>query len=495
MNGTRCALDGCSFRYASDESADGVERGVHAIDHVSLQARAGEVVMLVGRSGCGKTTVTRLLNGLAPEYFRGSLHGEARVGGLHAGVAAVEDYATEVGSVFQNPKTQYFHANSTDELAFPCENAGMEPSEIRRRIRERLRAFDVEHLHDRNIVDCSGGQQQQLAVVAATMLDPGVLVLDEPTSNLDAEAMERLRNMVKRLKRDGIAIVIAEHRLAWVADLADRYVVFDAGRVVGEYTAEHFHALPESQRRAWGLRALELSGPRGQVERIAQRAEPSGEKPVIATRGLKVGYERRRLFGRTKRGFVREVGDVNLFAGQIVGLIGRNGAGKSTFVKTVCGLVEPVAGEILVDGRAAKPGRLSALCAMVMQDVNYQLFASSVREEMLLEAMQHVRTAEDAQRVRERADGILRQLGLLDFAERHPMTLSGGQKQRLAIGVALMGEKRVVVLDEPTSGLDRHHMLQVGALMRDLADRGVCVLVVTHDDELAAEVCDRIVRF
>ena len=490
MNGTRCALDGCSFRYASDESADGVERGVHAIDHVSLQARAGEVVMLVGRSGCGKTTVTRLLNGLAPEYFRGSLHGEARVGGLHAGVAAVEDYATEVGSVFQNPKTQYFHANSTDELAFPCENAGMEPSEIRRRIRERLRAFDVEHLHDRNIVDCSGGQQQQLAVVAAT-----VLVLDEPTSNLDAEAMERLRNMVKRLKRDGIAIVIAEHRLAWVADLADRYVVFDAGRVVGEYTAEQFHALPESQRRAWGLRALELSGPRGQVERIAQRAEPSGEKPVIATRGLKVGYERRRLFGRTKRGFVREVGDVNLFAGQIVGLIGRNGAGKSTFVKTVCGLVEPVAGEILVDGRAAKPGRLSALCAMVMQDVNYQLFASSVREEMLLEAMQHVRTAEDAQRVRERADGILRQLGLLDFAERHPMTLSGGQKQRLAIGVALMGEKRVVVLDEPTSGLDRHHMLQVGALMRDLADRGVCVLVVTHDDELAAEVCDRIVRF
>lgn len=172
MNGTRCALDGCSFRYASDESVDGVERGVHAIDHVSLQARAGEVVMLVGRSGCGKTTVTRLLNGLAPEHFRG-LHGEARVGGLHAGVAAVEDYATEVGSVFQNPKTQYFHANSTDELAFPCENAGMEPGEIRRRIRERLRAFDVEHLRDRNIADCSGGQQQQLAVVAATMLDPG----------------------------------------------------------------------------------------------------------------------------------------------------------------------------------------------------------------------------------------------------------------------------------------------------------------------------------
>lgn len=495
MNGTRCALDGCSFRYASDESADGVERGVHAIDHVSLHARAGEVVMLVGRSGCGKTTVTRLLNGLAPEHFRGSLQGEARVGGLQAGVAAVEDYATEVGSVFQNPKTQYFHANSTDELAFPCENAGMEPGEIRRRIRERLRAFDVEHLRDRNIVDCSGGQQQQLAVVAATMLDPGVLVLDEPTSNLDVEAMERLRNMVKRLKRDGIAIVIAEHRLAWVADLVDRYVVFDAGRVVGEYTAEQFQALPESQRRAWGLRALELSGPREQVERIAQRAEPSGEKPVIATRGLKVGYERRRLFGRTKRGFVREVGDVNLFAGQIVGLMGRNGAGKSTFVKTVCGLVEPVAGEILVDGSVAKPGRLSALCAIVMQDVNYQLFAPSVREEMMLEAMQHACTAEEAQRVRERADGILRQLGLLDFAERHPMTLSGGQKQRLAIGVALMGEKRVVVLDEPTSGLDRHHMLQVGTLMRDLADRGVCVLVVTHDDELAAEVCDRIVRF
>lgn len=176
--------------------------------------------------------------------------------------------------------------------------------------------------------------------------------------------------------------------------------------------------------------------------------------------------------------------------------MGRNGAGKSTFARTICGLRRPLGGVIELDGKAADGRALSRAAAMVMQDVHYQLFADSVRGEMMLDAL--AAGGADPERLRElrtRCDAILDELGLLEVADRHPMNLSGGQRQRLAIGAALMAHKRFVVLDEPTSGLDLHHMMQVGAQLRALADRGAAVIVVTHDDELAATWCDELVMF
>lgn len=492
-----CELSDCTFRYADAESGA-------ALRNATLRVRAGEVVVLTGRSGCGKTTVTRMLNGLAPEHFAGQLDGRARTADCIAGETSVNNYVTRVGSVFQNPKTQYFHANSSDELAFPCENVGMEPAQIRARISARLREFDIEHLRDRTIIQLSGGQQQQLAVAAATMLDPHVFVLDEPTGNLDVDAIERLRTMLMRLKRDGNTIVIAEHRLAWCAGLADRYVLFDSGQITGEYSAHEFAALPAQQLRDQGLRSRDLSEQQQRIERIiaqAESAETIGNPALLSTKNLVVGYGGRGLLAhithrRAKNAFAREVPDVDLRGGQIIGLMGCNGAGKSTFARTVCGLGKPLSGEILLDGKLAKPAKLANNAAMVMQDVNYQLFADSVREEVMLETeMSGGADAADMRSARERCDEILRELDLLEFADRHPMSLSGGQKQRLAIATALMARKQLVVLDEPTSGLDYTHMMQVGELLRRLADRGVCVLVITHDEELAAHFCDRILRF
>lgn len=169
--------------------------------------------------------------------------------------------------------------------------------------------------------------------------------------------------------------------------------------------------------------------------------------------------------------------------------MGHNGAGKSTFARTLCGLQAPLAGMVELGGEPASSSALSRAAALVIQDVHYQLFAESVRAEVMLET---VRAGGELAAAREQCDALLGELDLLDVADRHPMSLSGGQKQRLAIAVALMGKKRFVVLDEPTSGLDRAHMMQVGALLRELAGRGVAVLVITHDDELAAHWCDRI---
>ena len=516
-----------SFRYAQDGSLDGASAAVHtpavkpasapasaaataamtaptaappsapALHRVSLTVRPGEVVMLCGRSGCGKTTVTRVLNGLVPGFFAGDLTGRANVCGIPvagspAGSAdpaaalpsdeTINALVPLVGSVFQNPKTQYFNADTTSELAFPCENGGMEPDDIRRRVADVARRFGVGHLLDRSVFALSGGEKQRLAVAAAVMLGPRVVVMDEPTGNLDQAAMRDLHDMVAALRADGTTVIIAEHRLAWCADLVDRYVLVDDGMIVGDYTAAAFAAIPAEQLASWGLRPLDLAPCRAALARLPRVGDDSpavapATRPLIETRALSVGY---------RRAFTRMIPDMALHPGEIVALMGRNGVGKSTLVRTLCGLVRPRSGRILLHGAPAKPAALTRAGFLVMQDVNYQLFADGVREELLLGADES-----DAATVA-RADAILDALDLASFTDRHPMSLSGGQKQRLAIASALMCDKELLVFDEPTSGLDLHHMMQVGALLRRLAEEGKTVLVVTHDEELAAGWCDRV---
>ncbi|WP_420897349.1 ABC transporter ATP-binding protein [Bifidobacterium goeldii] len=511
------------FAYRQDAQGYGdADNAVHdqaaplALNHDNLTVHSGEIVMLCGQSGCGKTTATRLLNGLIPGFYHGALSGSRTVCGLDGDTADISEYVPLVGSVFQNPKTQYFNADVTAELAFACENMGWQSARIRDRVAEVAHRFGIEPLLGRRVFTLSGGQQQRLAVAAATMLSPQLMVMDEPTSNLDAVAMRELHDMVAQLKAAGVTIVIAEHRLAWCADLVDRYVLFADGAIVAEYTASEFRALSDERLRELGLRALDLEPYRQRVAELAATAHddtaesdrhsdiPKRSKinaqsqiPLIETHHLTVGYGRKHgQFGswfskRMQRGqrsaFSRTIPDLRLFPGQIVGLMGRNGAGKSTLVRTLCGLQKPLAGRILLHTEPARPSALTRAGFLVMQDVNYQLFSDSVREEVLL----GLDSADEA--TREQADEVLRDLDLLQFADRHPMSLSGGQKQRLAIASALMSGKELIILDEPTSGLDRRHMMQVGALLRTLADSGKAVLVVTHDDELAALWCDSIV--
>ena len=550
MTAVRAAVDhpvirlaDLSFRYARDDARDGepdtpdaapaptvisgstaaptrtaatASTASPALHRVSLTVSPGEVVMLCGRSGCGKTTVTRVLNGLVPGFFAGDLAGSAIVcdvpvvgtasdaghpapvsspaspspgpvgdapppAALHSD-EAINALVPLVGSVFQNPKTQYFNADTTSELAFPCENGGMEPAEIRRRVADVARRFGVGHLLDRSVFALSGGEKQRLAVAAAVVLGPRVVVMDEPTGNLDQAAMRDLHDMVAALRADGTTVVIAEHRLAWCTDLVDRYVLVDGGAIVGDYTAAEFTTLPADRLASWGLRPLDLTACRAALARLPRvggesPTATSTARPLVETRGLSVGY---------RRAFTRAIPDVALHPGEIVALMGRNGAGKSTLVRTLCGLLRPRSGSILLHGVPAKPAALTRAGFLVMQDVNYQLFADGVREELLLGADES-----DASTVA-CADAILDALDLTAFADRHPMSLSGGQKQRLAIASALMCDKELLIFDEPTSGLDLHHMMQVGALLRRLADDGKAVLVVTHDEELAAGWCDRV---
>lgn len=443
-----------------------------ALQDVTLHIQPGECVLLCSRSGCGKTTFSRLLNGLAPAFYPGTLTGTCTVGDLLAGSAAIEAYVPWVGSVFQNPKTQYFNVDTTAELAFPCENSGMPPAEIRQRVQEVVAQFQLQNLMDRSVFRLSGGEKQRVAFAAACMLKPKLLVLDEPTSNLDADAIVQLHDMIALMKQAGVTIVLAEHRLAWVRDVVDRYFFFEDGHLTAEWSKPQFAALPEETIRQAGLRARELAPYRERLHEKAAFAPPG--PPVLELNALTLGYEKKKP--------LRTLPDLAFAKGEIVGLMGRNGFGKSTLARALCGLLKPLGGQIVWDGTPASTKDCLHRSFLVMQDVNYQLFRDSVREEILLGAAHP-----------EQCDAVMQALGLAQLADRHPMSLSGGQKQRVVVAAAMLSDKPLILLDEPTSGLDRGSMEQVGRLLQQLKQQGKTILVITHDEELAADWCDRVI--
>ncbi|RLP09726.1 ABC transporter ATP-binding protein [Propionibacterium australiense] len=458
------------FSYARHDEQQAAGTGVHDI---TLTVRPGEVLVLCGRSGCGKTTLTRLANGLAPSFFRGTPSGRVLLDGQDAAQLASWQIAERVGSVFQNPDAQFFTTDSTSEIAFCMESAGWPAERLRARTDEVIDELGLRELAGRSLFGLSGSQVQRIVFASAWAMRPGNLVLDEPTGNLDPGAVRELRDCVAVAKAAGCAVMVAEHRLSWLAGLADRYCVLSDGRIGRVLDADEFTALSDADVAALGLRARSADGIRPAPPPPGRGDGP--DPPWLEATGLSV----RRGGQQVLTGV-----DVRLRPGEVVAVTGANGAGKTTLGRTLCGLVGAGAGRVLVDGGRVSRRGLSRRAAMVFQHVEHQLFAETVDAEVTfgLARPQDVDVA-----------GLLGELDLAGLGPRHPATLSGGQKQRLAVATAVAGDKRLVVLDEPTSGLDREAMLRVAALLRRLA-AGRVVLVITHDLELIAAACDRLVH-
>ncbi len=444
----------------------------NALQDVLLEIKQGECILLCGGSGCGKTTLTRLFNGLIPNFFSGELQGECDIDTL-SNTSKIEEFVPLVGSVFQNPKTQYFNSNTTDELAFSSENMGISPKEIQQRIKEVSNKLHIEQYLDKNLFYLSGGEKQKIAFAAACMLKPKILVLDEPTSNLDDHAIQELREMIEIVKKQGVTVVIAEHRIAWIMDLVDHFYLFSKGEMIHAYTNEEFQKLNDVEIEALGLRTRNLQKYEKMLKEKNHQKEV--EHPYIELKDLEIGYNAKQV--------VKKLPEIQFARGEIIGLMGHNGVGKSTLAKTVSGLLKQLHGDILMDGKVVSSKERIKNTFLVMQDVNYQLFSDSVKEEIQLGAS----SLEDYEE-------IVQTLGLKELEDRHPMSLSGGQKQRVVIASAMLSKKPLVILDEPTSGLDQKNMNHVGELLQKLKKQNKTVMVITHDIELASLWCDRIIN-
>lgn len=457
-------IDHISFSYGEENENTG---GVRDID---LNIEDGQFVVLCGESGCGKTTITRLINGLIPHYYEGQMAGEVWVNGEKVSEQPLYDTAAVVGSVFQNPRSQFFNVDTTSEITFGCENLGQPEKDIRERFAKTVRDFRLEKLMDRNIFHLSGGEKQKIACAGVSIMEPDVLVMDEPSSNLDAASILDLRKILAFWKSQGKTIIVSEHRLYYLRGLADRFIYLAEGQVSRDYSAAEFEQLTEQQRSNMGLRTFAL-------ERLLPPVLPQQEKTALALHNFRFAYK--------NEPETLHIMDCEIPTNRIVGIIGNNGAGKSTFSRCFCGL-EKRCGEIVWNGRKYRPKDRLSTCYMVMQEVNHQLFTESVLDEVLISM------EEENQ---ERAEEILNRLDLLAFKDRHPMSLSGGQKQRVAIASAIASKRSILFFDEPTSGLDYKHMKEVANVLRQVRDTGITVYVITHDLELILDCCTVIVHF
>ena len=468
MSDTVISFQNVSFRYTNCES--------RSLSDVTLDIKKGECVLLCGASGCGKTTVTRLINGLIPHYYEGELSGGVNVCRMDIKCTPIETVSEQVGSIFQNPRSQFFCVDTESEIVFGCENMSLPEEEIRQRLERTIERFSLQDLQSRSIFELSGGEKQKIPCAGVHCMYPDIIVMDEPTSNLDLEAIAKLRGIISEWKADGKTIVIAEHRLDWLKGLCDRAILLKSGGISLDMTGDELFARSKPEMNAIGLRSS-----------IGLPDYLDSTCGFFGTDGKEIGgkvlhLENFRYSYRSKTAL--DIKSLDIPVGSVTAVVGHNGAGKSTFVKCLCGLQKRFKGTVTIDGKKYRSRQMLKICYMVMQDVNHQLFAETVLEEVML----GMETEDETQALE-----LLKKLGLYKLRDRHPMSLSGGQKQRAAIASAILAGKRILIFDEPTSGLDYNSMVQTADLIGSL-DKDITVLIVTHDMELIERCCTHILH-
>jgi len=470
-------FDNVSFSY---------KKGEESLSGINLKVNEGEVVLVCGPSGCGKSTLVRCVNGLIPHFYEGELKGKITVNDIDVSESTLRQLSKKVGTVFQNPRSQFFNVDTTSELAFGCENFGMSPEDIEERINHVVNKHDMSALMDRSIFKLSGGEKQKIACASIAVEPIEIIILDEPSANLDYKGICELQKMIEAWRDEGKTILIAEHRISYLFPYITRAVLMEKGSIKKEFTAEGIRNFSKEELHALGLRADEAKDPTKQldkskaviIKKTGNNAEESDhigdEEEYFVLKNMKFSYRGEK--------HVFDIPKIKIPKGEIIAIVGENGAGKSTFLRCLCGMERRCRARLNKDEKELNNRKRRQSIYMVMQDVNHQLFTDSVLEEVLIS--QDKEDMDEALR-------ILDSLDLKEFADRHPLSLSGGQKQRVAVASAIASGREIILFDEPTSGLDYYHMLQVSDILRSLQENGRTVIIVTHDTELIEKACTK----
>lgn len=460
-----------------------------ALEGVELGIEAAELLLLVGPSGGGKSTLLRTLNGLVPHFYGGTIHGRIRVCGLDPVRTPTRTMATRVGMVFQEPEAQAIADTVEEEVAFGLELHAVPYPELKRRVDAALDALGIGHLRRRRLATLSGGERQRVALAAVLAIQPEVVALDEPTSQLDPEGAEAFVELALDLHhRTGITMLIAEHRRERIQPVAHRVLHVDGGHAaaLSPREAGRIPGAPALARLALrlGIEPLPLTQEEmrralGGVPVALQQAEP-GTSPgdeLLAAECLAVSF-----------GAAQALVDVSFSVceGELVALLGRNGAGKSTLLRTLAGLEQPAAGGVRLRGRPAPSSvrERSTVAALLPQNPAHVLARRTLSEEL--------RASLSARGLRSLpVEQLAARWRLDDLLDRHPRDLSVGQQQRAALAVMLAHEPPVWLLDEPTRGADHETKLWLASVLREHAARGGAALIATHDVEFAARWATR----
>lgn len=488
MNQPIISLNNITYTYPS--------AGQPTLRNLSLNVEAGEFLLVTGVSGAGKSTLLRLFNGLVPHFYGGRLSGSVRVAGRDPIALGPGEMSDTVGLVFQDPEAQFVAEIVEDELAFALENAGLPMPLMRKRVEESLHALSIEHLRGRRVSTLSGGERQRVAIAAVLTLQPRVLVLDEPTSQLDPQSAEEVLDALVKLNTDlGLTIILSEHRLERVVQYADRilYIGMDGETQLGtprDILSTTPLVPPVTQvgkLLSWTPLPLTIKEGRRFVQEQPPVNAHYSFRPPASNPSSEAASLENAWFSYDGREVLRGL-SMNIRQGEITALMGRNGAGKTTILKLIVGLLKPGRGSVRTldnDTRHVSLDALSKLVGYVPQQPDVLLFADTVQAEIDFTRRTHGLPPDGAQ--------LMQTLGLTPYRMADPRDLSVGERQRVAIAAVLAGDPPLLVLDEPTRGLDYLQKTALTHILRALRDEGKTVILATHDVELAARLADRVI--
>lgn len=426
---------------------------------LKMSVKKGEIIVLTGLSGCGKTTLLRLLNGLIPSFYDGDLDGEIKILGKDITIYKKGELAKYIGNVFQNPKDQFFCDVVEDEIALVGENLGLDRDTLKEKVEKAIDLLGINHISKKSIFELSGGERQKVAIAGTLIYDTDIIFFDEPSSSLDYDSIRKFENILVKLKAIGKTIVIAEHRLYYLKNIFDRLVYMKDG------TVENIFKKGELDNRK--CKELEL--------RTLNEKELVSEKEPLKTRSyIKVDNAN---IHQGKRTLIKDL-TFDIKEKEIMGIIGSNGIGKTTLANSLCGLSEK---RLDVNYGKNKKERLKN-SYLVLQDVDAQIFLDTVENELIF--CKEKNTGSDLEEIRD----YLKQTNLWHKKVSHPQKLSGGQKQRLAIITSFLSNRKLIVLDEPTSGLDYRSMSIISDLITEKSEE-VPFIIITHDLELLFKTC------
>ncbi len=452
------------FNFKYDDRED------QSLFDINLIIHKGECIVLTGSSGSGKTTITRCINGLIPTFYEGSISGTCTVCNMDIEKHETGDFAPYIGSVFQDPRSQFFTLHTQTEIAFPGENLGIKRGVLQNNYRKSVTQLKIEHLIGKKIFDLSSGEKQSIALASVYAANVKVYVLDEPSANLDFANTKQLQNVLESLKSAGHTIIISEHKLYYLKDIADRFIILKNGKIAENVTSEELNKKNPEWFEITGIRQSDLTNITCTPAAISSCENTPHS---LNAENLSFGYTRHNILWH----------DVSFSckSGDIVGIVGKNGVGKSTLLRVLMGLEKEHSGRIYIDNSKTSPKTRRNQSFYVMQDVDYQLFSGSVLQEMLL-GHEKVRNGPT------KARAILNKFNLGQYANVHPGTLSGGQKQRLSIAISCMSDSSLLFFDEPTSGLDSQNMKLIRSEIIEQASHNKIIFVITHDYEFASSL-------
>ena len=418
------------------------------LDRVNFKINKGECILLTGVSGSGKSTLIHLMNGLIPTLYEGQLEGEILFKNKDLKDIESYDISKNIGYVSQDPRGHFFTTNTTSELVFSMENYGIPLNEMKKKYSELVNLLELEKLVDKNIIYISSGERQKIAIGCSLSLEPEIIILDEPSSNLDFHMTKKLKRLIEKLKTKGYTIIIAEHRMYYIQDLIDRVFVINNGKVI-EKTISDLKSNNEIPLRSLDIFNLELENISSKNKELLMEINNITYKDILTNI------------------------TTTIYKGDVIGLIGKNGVGKTTLLRLLSNIIKPDKGKVV--------GKVIPF--LVMQDMDYQFFTESVESEMKFG---------DADIDLEKINSLLIKLGLTEYKDKIPFELSGGQKQRLLIAISALANVNLLMFDEPTSGLDYVNMTKVSGILKDLS-KNSALIVATHDIEFLYKTCNRVV--